>query len=37
MYEFIRVQFELGKITAEKVRSYAPRYITAAQAEEIVK
>lgn len=36
MYEFIRIQYALGRITAEQVRDLAPRYITAGQAEEIV-
>ena len=36
MYEFIRIQFRLGKLTADQVRAFAPRWITAEQAEEIV-
>lgn len=36
MYDFIRVQYELGRISADKVMSYAPRYITAEEAEKIV-
>lgn len=36
MYEFIRIQYALGRITAEQVRDFAPRYITAQEAEEIV-
>lgn len=36
MYNFIRLQYTMGTITAEQVRSYAPRWITAEQAEEIV-
>lgn len=36
MYEFIRIQYELGNITAEQVRSFSPKYISAEQAEEIL-
>lgn len=36
MYEFIRIQYRLGRIDADQVRAFAPRYITAEQAEEIV-
>lgn len=36
MYEFIRIQYRLGKITEEQVHSYAPRWITEEQAMEIV-
>lgn len=36
MYEFIRIQYALGRITTEQVRDFAPRYITAQEAEEIV-
>ncbi len=36
MYEFIRIQYTLGRITAEQVRGFAPRYITAGEAEEII-
>lgn len=32
MAEFIRLQYEAGKITAAKVWSYVPRYITEEQA-----
>lgn len=35
MYEFIRIQYRLGKLTADQVRSFAPRWITAEQAAEI--
>lgn len=37
MFDFIRLQYKMGRIGAEKVRSYAPRFITAEQAEEILK
>ena len=36
MYEFIRIQFTLGRIDATQVRAFAPKYITAEQAEDIV-
>lgn len=32
MYPFIRAQYLLGNIDADKVRSYVPRWITAEQA-----
>lgn len=35
MYEFIRIQYQLGRLTADQVRSFAPRWITAEQAGEI--
>lgn len=35
MYEFIRIQYVLGKITADQVMTFAPKYITEAQAKEI--
>lgn len=36
MFDFIRVQYRLGRLTAEQVRSMAPKWITANQAEEII-
>lgn len=36
VYEFIRIQYKMGRITEEQVRAFAPQYITAEQAEEIV-
>lgn len=37
MYEFIRIQYQFfGTITADQVRAFAPQYITAEQAEEII-
>jgi hypothetical protein len=36
MYEFIRIQYILGNLTPEQVRGYAPKWITAEQAEQIV-
>lgn len=37
MYDFIRIQYILGRITADTVRSYSPRYITSEQAETIIE
>ena len=36
MFEFIKIQYRLGRLTAEQVRAYAPKWITAAQAEKIL-
>ncbi len=36
MYDFIKLQYLLGRIDADKVRLYAPRWITEEQAEEII-
>lgn len=36
MYDFIKIQFELGKITAKQVQAFVPKWITAEQAEEII-
>lgn len=36
MYEFIKIQYRLGRITAEQVRAKAPRWITEEQAEGII-
>lgn len=36
MYEFIKIQYRLGRLNADQVRSKAPRWITATQAEEII-
>ena len=36
MVEFIRIQYRLGRLTAEQVRSMAQKWITADQAEEII-
>ena len=36
MFDFIRVQYRLARLTAEQVRSMAPKWITADQAEEII-
>lgn len=36
MYEFIRIQFLMGKLTAEEVRGFSPKYITAEDAGKII-
>lgn len=36
MYQFIKLQYVMGKITAEQVRAFAPKYITEAEAQEII-
>ena len=36
MVEFIRIQYRLGRLTAEQVCFIAPKWITADQAEEII-
>ena len=36
MYNFIKIQFALGKIDKEKVFSFVPFFITEEQAKEIV-
>ena len=36
MYEFIRIQYALERITEEQVRAFVPQYITAGEAEEII-
>lgn len=36
MYEFIKIQYELGRLTKEQVRGFAPRWISDEQAEEII-
>ena len=36
MFEFIRIQYKLGRISSEKVCSYVPKWLTEEQAAEIV-
>lgn len=36
MYEFIRLQYMMGKLTKEQVQAFAPRWITETQAENIL-
>lgn len=36
MYKFLLYQFEMGHITAKKLRTYVPRWITEDQYNEIV-
>lgn len=35
MYEFIRIQYRMGKLTADQVRAFVPKWITAKQADKI--
>ena len=35
MMEFIKIQYKLGRISADKVLSYVPKWLTAEQAAEI--
>ena len=37
MLEFIRRRYLAGEIDADKVRSYAPRFITGEEAEKIIQ
>lgn len=36
MFEFIRIQYVLGNLTADQVQAFVPRWITAEQAHQIV-
>ena len=36
MYKFLKIQYNLGKITAEQLHTYVPKWITEAQYQEIV-
>lgn len=36
MYQFIRIQYLMGRITADQVRAFAPKYITTEEAEAIL-
>ncbi len=36
MYDFIRIQYQLGKLTAEQVPGFVPRWLTSEQAEAII-
>lgn len=36
MYEFIRIQYIMGRITEFDVRSFAPKYLTEEQVEDIL-
>mgnify|MGYP001430084416 CR=1 FL=1 len=35
MVEFLRIQFLLGRVTAAQISAFAPRFLSAAQAQEI--
>lgn len=36
MYDFLRLQYIMGHITAEQLQTYVPRWLTAEQVEEII-
>lgn len=36
MYQFIRIQYLMGRITADQVRAFSPKYITTEEAEAIL-
>ena len=36
MYDFLKLQYEMGKITAEKLHTYVPRWISEEQYQEII-
>ena len=36
MYEFIKIQYKLGKLTEEQVRALAPKWITTEQVQNII-
>ena len=36
MFKFLKLQYERGKITAEQLHSYVPRWITEEQYQEVV-
>jgi len=36
LFDFIKLQYQMGKITENQVRNFAPRWLTAEQANEIL-
>ncbi|WP_087064752.1 XkdX family protein [Intestinibacillus massiliensis] len=36
MYEFIRIQYQLGQLTAGQVKTYVPKWITEGEANTII-
>lgn len=36
MYDFIKIQYQMGTIDAKQVKSYVPHWITEEQAKEIL-
>jgi len=36
MFDFIRLQYQMGKLTAEQVQTFVPRWLSDKQATEIV-
>lgn len=37
MFEFIRIQYRMGRLTAQQVSACVPRWLTAAQAARILE
>lgn len=37
MFEFIRIQYNLGVIDADKVKSFSPKYITEVEVKKILE
>ena len=37
MFDFLKIQYELGKITAEQLHGYVPKWITEEQYLEIIE
>lgn len=36
MYNFIKIQYEMGNLTEEQVRNFAPKWITESEADRII-
>lgn len=36
MFEFLKIQYQLGRIDAEALKAFVPRWITGAQVQEIL-
>ncbi|HIS64777.1 MAG TPA: XkdX family protein [Candidatus Avoscillospira avistercoris] len=36
MYEFIRLQYRMGRLNPEQVKAFAPQWLTTEQAETII-
>lgn len=36
MYEFIKIQYQLGKLTKDQLENFVPKWITQDQADEIL-
>jgi len=37
MFDFIRIQFTFGKLTADEVLAFAPKFITEEEAQRIIE